>query len=410
MKELHTGRLYWPDTLDRIRAFPVLTESIRTRVAIVGGGLSGIFCACLLAERGIETALLEGGAIAGGSTMANTGLIHLGNDIMLCELSERIGRAAAELFYRSCKEAADDIARLAAGLPVDVEFKRTGCLYYASTEQDLPRLIREHAALAACGLEAELWTADDIGRKFPFRKPGAIVTQGETLLNPLRFAVALADWAAGRGASLYERTEIVRREPLTGGRHRLHAAGGWTVDAEHVVYAIGYEPEQLRGRLLQADLNRTYVMVTGKQQSLDGWHGQWMIWETARPYLYLRTTPDGRVMAGGLDEPQPYPNSSRKSSRQTTLRLARRVGALFPMLDMTPEYEWNATFGESLDGLPFIGEDPAEPNVHYSLGYGGNGTISAMIAAGLIRDRIAEGRSRSPLADIVALNRLALRP
>lgn len=32
------------------------------------------------------------------------------------------------------------------------------------------------------------------------------------------------------------------------------------------------------------------------------WYGNALLWESARPYLYLRTTEDHRVLIGGKDE------------------------------------------------------------------------------------------------------------
>jgi hypothetical protein len=32
------------------------------------------------------------------------------------------------------------------------------------------------------------------------------------------------------------------------------------------------------------------------------WPDEAMIWETMKPYLYIRTTKDNRIIAGGLDE------------------------------------------------------------------------------------------------------------
>lgn len=39
-----------------------------------------------------------------------------------------------------------------------------------------------------------------------------------------------------------------------------------------------------------------------------------MMWETARPYLYLRSTPDGRVVAGGETTASIFPRVAMRVS------------------------------------------------------------------------------------------------
>nr|WP_306812739.1 FAD-dependent oxidoreductase [Paenibacillus soyae] len=368
-----------------------LTDNISAQIAILGGGMSGVTCAHAFAEAGFETVLIEQRSIADGSTSSNTGLLQFSSDIMLCELKEQIGEAPAERFYGSSKEALDRIAQLASRLPVDVEFKRRSSLYFASSEQDLPKLRREYEALLHCGFDVEYWSAEEIGRHFPFRKPGALVTHADAEINPLKFVFAMADEATANGLRIFEQTEVVRHETLTGARHRLHASNGCTIDAEYVVYAVGYEPEALRGKLRKADLNRSYVIVTDGQSDLSSWHNRFLIWETARPYLYMRTTLDNRIIIGGLDEDQEQPVHSSRKLADKGEQLLARFSSLFPGIRAEIDFAWNATFGESLDHLPFIGEDPACPGVYYNLGYGGNGSVCCMLGAqiilGMIKDK-----------------------
>ncbi|MFD0960862.1 NAD(P)/FAD-dependent oxidoreductase [Paenibacillus chungangensis] len=412
MKELHTGRLYWPTTLPQVPDYPSLTSSAKGKAVIIGGGMSGMICGFVLSSAGVDTIVVERGEIAGGSTSANTGLLQFCNDVMLSELIGQIGKADAELFYKRCENAIGQLTAAADSLPVDVGFRKRSSLYFASSEQDLPKLKREYEALAACGFRVEYWEPEDIAARFPFRKPGAIVTHGDAEVNPYQFVHTLAASAVRHGLRIYEGTDIVRHDTSPDGSHRLHSSEGHLIEAEHVVYAVGYEPEELRGRLNKAALNRSYAIVTNVQLETDlaAWHGKYMLWETARPYLYLRTTLDNRIVAGGLDEEEERPTHNRHTQLNRSHKLLKQLQALFPALKLEAEYEWNATFGESRDNLPFIGEDPAWPNVYYSLGYGGNGTVYSMVAAHLLLGLIqgsSTGDDRQ-LLNILSLKRTTL--
>ncbi|MEK3882334.1 FAD-dependent oxidoreductase [Paenibacillus sp. PL2-23] len=391
MKELHTGQLYWPTTIQQAASYGALNGNTSATIAVLGGGMSGVACAYTFAEAGLDTVLIERGTIAAGSTSANTGLLQFSSDMMLSELQDQIGKEPARRFYRSSLQALEHIAELAKRLKTDVEFRPRSSLYYASSEQELPGLKLEYEALRDCGFDVEWWDADKLEQEFPFRKPGAIVTHGDAEINPLKFAVALSEEAAALGLRIFEDTDMVNHERLEGNKHRLHTASGHTIDVDYVVYAIGYEPEELRGRLRQADLNRSYVIVTDPQEEGELWQNRMMIWETARPYLYMRATCDNRIIVGGLDEEKERPVHNRKHQADRSEELLSSFKALFPDSKARIEFTWNATFGESLDGLPFVGEDPSWPGVYYNLGYGGNGTVCSVLGSQILLDMIKNG-------------------
>ncbi|CAH1210871.1 Gamma-glutamylputrescine oxidoreductase [Paenibacillus plantiphilus] len=403
MKDLHNGNLYWPTTLSNNCSYPPLQLNARYRVAIVGGGISGLLCGYVLAKSGINTVILERGEVAGGSTSANTGLLQFCNDIMLTDLIEEIGEADAVQFYKACQKAVEQFGEIVDELNIGDGFARRSSLYYASTEEEVPKLKREYETLLANGFPVEYWEPDTIERHFPFRKPGAIVTHGDAEINPLLFVHALAEASTSLGLVIYEHTDITTHDTQDFGLHRLTAATGAVIEADHVIYAIGYEPEELRGQLIKADINRTYAIVTEPQRDIAPWHEQYLIWESARPYIYMRTTGDGRVIVGGLDENNSEPLHNDQQRHARTDKLLQQLQNLFPAFTAPIAYDWTASFGESRDNLPFIGKDPAWPGVYYCLGYGGNGSVYSMIASCLLRDLIRGDDHQ--LAHIVKLDR-----
>ncbi|MEP7191022.1 MAG: FAD-binding oxidoreductase, partial [Roseiflexaceae bacterium] len=67
-------------------------------------------------------------------------------------------------------------------------------------------------------------------------------------------------------------------------------------------------------------------------------------------------------------------------------KLVKRFRELFPAIDLEVAYYWAGTFGETTDGLAYIGETSEFPNGYFALGYGGNGITYSVIAAEIIRD------------------------
>ena len=132
---------------------------------------------------------------------------------------------------------------------------------------------------------------------------------------------------------------------------------------------------------------RTYAFCS---KPIDGfiWEDQVMFWETKNPYIYFRTTTDNRIIAGGLDEKRNRVETNQRSIDKKNNKLLRQIEKMFPKLHIEIEFSWNALFGASKDGLPFIGKDPDDPSVFYLLGYEGNGTASSMAGSNIIFDLI----------------------
>ncbi|WP_027094485.1 NAD(P)/FAD-dependent oxidoreductase [Cohnella thermotolerans] len=400
---LHYGSLYWPTTWPNPPRYPRLSGSGSFDVLIVGGGVSGALCGLTLSRSGIEAALIERNAVASGSSSSNTGLLQYSNDIMLCKLAEQIGERDAVVFYKACKASVEHLAQVAQSLPREVGFKRRSSFYFASSKDDVPELRREFEMLDKHGFGAEWWDEADIAAAFPFRKAAAIVTHGDAEMNPFRFVTSVIEEAVRHGLKVYEHTPMLALEGENG--RFVVRTGEGDIRAKRVVLAVGYAPETAGSDwvLGKAVMNRSYAIVTKPAASLADWHQRFMLWETARPYLYIRTTDDGRIVAGGLDEPLRRPVLSEADLRQRSLRLLAEIGRLFPDLRPELEYEWCATFTESADHLPILGEDPARPGVHYIFVYGGNGSVYSNIAAQLIRDSLIG--EPNPIAPIVRAHR-----
>ncbi|MDO7906309.1 FAD-dependent oxidoreductase [Paenibacillus sp. JX-17] len=402
--DLHHGQLYWrttePPHLD-VKPVPVRDYY---DVVIVGGGMSGSLCAYTLIQEGLQIAVIDSGEMGGGSTSANTGLLQFSNDIMLHELIEQIGEENAVRFYRLCLEALDQLEEAAETIEDtgagSSHFIRRSSLCYASTEADKAKLIKEYEALTRHGFPVEYWDEDKLEAEFPFSKPAALITHRDAEVNPLRFNHGVMRYLLDHGADLFDHTEAKQIEDTADGIE-VHTNRG-VFRAGHVIVTTGYSSPPLLGNA-GLDLNRSYVIVTEPIEDLSSWKENMMIWETKRPYLYLRTTVDQRIVAGGLDEDQPETPHSETLINSRAERIRDEVQRLFPALPIRIAYRWAAVFGESVDNLPFIGRHPYRQKLYYLLGYGGNGTVYSMLGSHILKDLISGRPNRD--AEIVRLDR-----
>jgi len=168
------------------------------------------------------------------------------------------------------------------------------------------------------------------------------------------------------------------------------------------VYAMGYEmPAQLRAGMVA--LHTTYALVTEPLEDLGSWNAASIVWETGRPYFYMRSTPDSRVMIGGADAPFKDAAWRDRLMPGRTKRLEKRLREWLPTVTTQTAFVWAGTFGETRDGLPYIGPMADCPQALYALGYGGNGITFGAVAARIVAD-ICLGRPNED-ADLFRLDR-----
>ncbi|MCM3720263.1 NAD(P)/FAD-dependent oxidoreductase [Fictibacillus phosphorivorans] len=386
---IHNDQLFWPSTYTEDIQYPVLEENKTCDVLIIGGGMSGALCAYTLGkETDLDVILIDKGKPGYGSSSANSGFLQLSGDQMLHELIEQKGEQDAVYFYQLCQDALEDLKRIAKNVSEESDFSEKKSLYYASTPGEASTLIREYETLKRFDFPVEFFEPQEIASRFPFTKSAALVKNGDAELNPYRFVQTLLKDAEAAGVEIYEQTPLMRKTKNVHG-FTCESENG-TIQARHIIFATGYENDFLTQQL-GATLNRTYSIVTEPLPSLMDQYKEWMIWESKRPYFYMRTTKDGRILAGGLDEEQAEASTKDGLINERVEQILQRVIELFP--DGSPEisHSWSATFGESHDGLPYIGEHPNRLGEYYCLGFGKNGTVYNMLGATMIKDLITKG-------------------
>ncbi|MEK4434825.1 NAD(P)/FAD-dependent oxidoreductase [Paenibacillus sp. FSL K6-2862] len=383
--ELINGNTFWPSTFTSPYSYPVLEDEISCDCLIIGGGMGGALSAKLLTERGLHTVVIDKREIGHGSSMANTGLLQYSNDKTLTSCIHTFGEQRGVRFYELCRTAMKQLEETASSLDLDPWYIPRNSLYCASLEEDVALLEEEYHTLKTHGFDVELWNREKISASFPFSKPMALYTKGDAEVNPYRLVHGLLQSASKEGAQVYERTEMIHCE--YGGEGVLCYTPNRTIRAKQVIFSTGYETQEIKNDR-GAYLKSTYAIATKPLKDLSSWYNRSLIWETARPYLYMRTTPDGRIIAGGLDEEIPREDQRAIRAEHRAEDLLKKVANYFPLPDLEIDYAWEAVFGSTHDGLPLIGPHPEYPNCYFIEGYGGNGTVYSMIAASILADVI----------------------
>jgi glycine/D-amino acid oxidase-like deaminating enzyme len=378
--DLRTGRSIWEWRRASSVPHGPLARDVEADVLVIGAGITGAMIADALDTSGLKVAIVDKRGLAKGSTTASTALVQYEIDTPLTKLVRKIGKADAVRAWRRSRLAVDALAARLGELNVP-DVVRRDSLYLAGNVLDKDELAREHDARRAAGLASRYLDRRSLRARFDITREAALLGYGNLVIDPRRTTLALLKAASLDKTTIFAPVEIVGLDAKKTGVTAT-AANGRHIHCRHLVFATGYElPDRVPRR--GHKITSTWAIATVAQPR-NLWPEQCIIWEASDPYLYLRTTPDGRVICGGEDEK--FSDEAERDAllKRKTKTLTRKLGRLAPNLDTTIEFDWTGTFGESATGLPTIGQVPGMQNCWVALGYGGNGITHARIAADVI--------------------------
>ena len=201
----------------------------RFEIAVIGGGVVGLAILRRFAMAGLKCILLERGAdILSGASKGNSALLHTGFD------------APPGSLELACMQAGRD-EFLAIRHRLNLPLLETGALVVAWTGEELGRLAGIAAQAQANGVaDAELLDAGEIRQREPQLSAGAlgaVLVQGEHVIDPWSTPLAYAHQALAHGAVIRRGAEV-RGGRLADGCWRLDTAAGEVV-ADVAVNAAG---------------------------------------------------------------------------------------------------------------------------------------------------------------------------
>ncbi|WP_426689646.1 NAD(P)/FAD-dependent oxidoreductase [Rhodanobacter ginsengiterrae] len=401
--DLKSGYPFWAISNGLMHAFPPLSRDMRCDVVVIGGGITGALIANELVSGGHDVIVVEQRDIGWGSSAASTALLQYEIDTPMTELAGRLGEADAALAYTACAEAIPRLGALAREVR-DVGYAPKRSLYYASRRRHVAGMRGELALRCKHGLPASWLSGEELRADFGIEAPGAIFTPLAASLDPYRMANRLFIRMERSGTAVFDRTQIASIAP-TSRAVTLRSADGVVLHAGHVVVAAGYASQQWLEQPV-AKNRSSYAFVTDPLDR-EALHGlaDTMVWESARPYLYMRTTSDNRLLVGGEDDAIDVPALRDARVDRKAHKLVAKVAKAMPSLQLTPAFAWGGTFAETDDGLPFFGAHPQYgPRVQFAMAYGGNGITYSMLGADLVRSLI-ERRSHR-LASLFSFDRI----
>ncbi len=384
--DLTSNEPFWLVKNGLVNTYPSLKTDIQTEILIVGGGITGALMAHQCIKDGYQTTLIDRREIANGSSAATTSMLQYEIDVPLYKLSKLIGREGAEANYWAGHDSINELQRIVTEIKSACGFEKKESLLYASLKKDIPSLKKEFEARKAAGFSVKWLSAEEIQKKYQLHRAyqGILSKQGGSM-DAFRFTHDLLQYNIKKGLKVYDKTNLTSTQ-YNSDHALLTTNFGNTIQANKVIYCTGYEStEMIKDDFVK--LLFTFVII-GEPIENQKQLNKTLFWDTAEPYVYFRATADNRLLIGGEDEEFKNPTKRDALIIEKSKRLKQKIEKLLPNYHFRTDFSWAGTFGETKDGLPYIGEHPDFKHSYFLLGFGGNGITFSIIGKQIISDML----------------------
>jgi glycine/D-amino acid oxidase-like deaminating enzyme/nitrite reductase/ring-hydroxylating ferredoxin subunit len=390
---------YWADAAS-VLTFPRVDRDEEVDVLVVGGGITGLTAAYLLAKAGKSVAVLERdvrcGQIDTGHTTAHLTMV---TDTRLTELVRRFGKTHAQAVWDAGLAAIAQMDTIIREHDIDCAFEWVDGYLHAPVgklSHEESETFAEDAKLAVeLGFDATL--VDEV----PFVGGVGIRFSDQARFHPRKYLADLARAVRAHGGRIYGHSaaEEFSDEPLS------VKANGHTLTCADIVIAT-HNPiigvgSSASATMLQTKLALyTSYVVAGRVPR--GTVPDALFWDTADPYRYLRLQPHSDhdlVIFGGED----HKTGQVSDTVDCYERLECALVAL--VRDVSLTHRWSGQVIETADGLPYIGQTAGHQ--YAATGFAGNGMTFGTLGAMIASDAIL-GRS-NPWAELFDPGRAAIR-
>jgi glycine/D-amino acid oxidase-like deaminating enzyme len=308
--------------------------------------------------------VVEDGQIGGGMTGRTTAHLASALDDRFYELERLHGSRGAQLAADSHAAAIDRIEAIVAELDIDCGFERLDGYLFAPPGEPPASLQEELNAARRAGLSSVEMVAR--APLEPFDTGPCLRFPNQAQLHPLNYLAGLAAAVRRAGGRIFTFTHVTGVEG--GARARVTTRGGHSIAARAIVVATN---TPINDRVVIHTKQAPYLTYVVAARVPRDSVARALYWDTADPYHYVRLAGlgDGAgrhdlLIVGGED----HKTGQAADHDERFARLASWAGERFAAIARI-EYRWSGQVMEPVDGLAFIGRNPAdEDNVYVATG------------------------------------------
>jgi glycine/D-amino acid oxidase-like deaminating enzyme len=392
------GPVFWLEQALRDGALvpcPPLAGTVRADICVVGGGYTGLWTALELRARAPDAsvALIESHHCGFGASGRNGGWMTSWVD-EIDSLVDRFGREAGLWLAKESSATIRRIRDFTEEHGIDCQLRQEGTLWAAGTSGQLAgiRAVARAAEENGLGHLFEELSGDELRHRTGAAVPvGGVLVRDSAVVQPALLATGLRRVALERGVRIFEGSPMIRLE-----RHRvarvITPAG--QVEAEQVVLATNAWAASVRElRRAVVNVGSQIVLTEPIPERLEGlsWARGALLGDARLFVHYSHVTAGGRIAfgrGGGALGPLGRVVPKHFYDPVSAAEVAADFYRWFPQFsDVRLTHAWGGAVDRAPGHLPFVGALGDHENVHYGLGYSGNGVGPSSLVGRILAHR-----------------------
>ncbi|HEV7184164.1 MAG: NAD(P)/FAD-dependent oxidoreductase [Actinomycetales bacterium] len=388
---------FWVQDAGRPAPRQSLPGDIHADVAIVGGGLTGLWTAYYLAhaDPSLKIVILEREFAGYGASGRNGGWMSAEPAGQFRRYAAARGADAARNLQSRMFDAVRESVDIAHREGFADGVAKTGLIHVATSAPQLARA-REHVRQ----MKQQGWGEDDVFELSASEIAERVTVNGAlggywtphcARVHPAKYTFGLARAVERAGVTIYEKTTATSIAP------QLVQTDRGRVRAPIIVRALEGYTLSLDGMPRKLLPMNSSMVITERlsDEQLDsvGWSGGELLGDMAHSFTYTHKTADGRIAIGGRGVPYNFASGFDRNGRTAEFAvelLRARLGELFPTLrDVALEHTWSGVLGVPRDWCAAVNFDRST-GLASAGGYVGHGLSGTNLAARTLRDLILE--------------------
>lgn len=363
-----------------------LTFDLDVDVCVIGGGLAGLTAALEAARGGASVVVLEGRNIGWNASGHNLGTVMPGYGVPASDLIERVGFEDARELWTLAQDGADYVRKTAA--PMDGIALTNGALEVSPVDAGDELISQLQTMGEDFGTEIEGWQSERVREVLKTdRYFHAIHFPKAFQIDARIYVRGLAALAESAGVRIFEDTPVVSIDPA-GIRKRVFTPSA-KLRCTSVVLAgnahLGAPAQRLTATLLPTwryaaltePLGTQLTHTVAFRGSVIDSHG----------IDHFRVVDGDRLLWSSPE------TTWQGDPKRYVKRIQARIAATFPELGLVPVAEsWSGMFGQTVHGMPQIGE--IQPGLWVLSGFGRQGLNTTAMGGQLVASSILAGDDR----------------
>jgi glycine/D-amino acid oxidase-like deaminating enzyme/nitrite reductase/ring-hydroxylating ferredoxin subunit len=388
---------FWRKSVE-LPSFPKLEEDLNVDVAVVGGGITGLTTAYLLAKSGANVAVIEAGSILNGTTGHTTAKVTPQHGLIYDELISHFGEDKARLYYQANYDAMQFVKTMVKEHNIDCDLTEEDAFIYTNSDKEMEKLLKEFKAYEKLGVVGGEYVS-----KIPIAADAmaAVVMRNQAQFHPLKFLKHLAEAFIEMGGQIFENTTAVDMEE--GSEPVITTRDNRKVRCRQLVISTHFPFYDLKGFYFsRMQVQRSYVLAVKTEKEFPG--GMYINAETpTRSLRYTDWNGERLVLFGG----DSHVTGQEENTHQYYEALEAFASQTFGIKEIP--FRWSAQDPITLDKIPFVGHySSSTENIFVATGYRKWGMTNGINAALLITDLVT--KKENPYKDLFEPQRFHANP